>query len=82
MFGPFATVDIVPELHSVSGLIRIVNLGLDTFVRYATARRVYRLTASPFLNLLGLMFEYMSLTANDQFTNNYSVKATKNNGTT
>jgi SAM-dependent methyltransferase len=74
---PFAQVEIVPELHSVSALIRTVNLGFDTFVRYETARRLYRLTFSPALNLLGLLLEKMNLTSNDQFTTNFSVKAVK-----
>jgi SAM-dependent methyltransferase len=74
---PFATLAIVPELYSVGGLIRTVNVGLDTFVRYKGARLAYRLTVCPFLNLLGLGFEKLKLTSNDQFTPNYSVKAVK-----
>jgi SAM-dependent methyltransferase len=74
---PFEEVEIVPELHSVAGLIRTVNLGLDTFVRYNSARRAYRLTICPVLNLLGLGLEGMNLTTNDQFTTNFSVRAVK-----
>jgi SAM-dependent methyltransferase len=77
ILAPFAKVDIVPELHSVGGLIRTVNLALDTFARYEFARKVYRLTASPLLNCLGLALEGMNLTRNDQFTTNYSVMAVK-----
>ena len=74
---PFATVEIIPELHSVAGLVRTVNLGLDAFVRYKTARLVYRLTLSPMLNLLGLALEGLNLTSNDQFATNFSVRAVK-----
>jgi SAM-dependent methyltransferase len=73
----FATVEIVPELYIVGGLVRTVNLGLDTFVRYRNARRVYRLTMCPILNLIGLGLEKLKLTSNDQFTTNYSVRAVK-----
>jgi SAM-dependent methyltransferase len=74
---PFARVDVIPELHSVAGLIRTLNLGLDMFVRYELARSIYRLTVSPMLNCLGLGLERMNLTHNDQFTTNYSVMASK-----
>lgn len=74
---PFASLEIVPELYSVGGLMRTVNQGLDTFVRYKGARWVYRRTVCPPLNLLGLGLEKLRLTSNDQFTPNYSVRAMK-----
>lgn len=77
MLEPFAVVEIVPELHSVAGLIRTLNLGLDTFARYQTARQVYRLSICCMLNLLGWGMERMNLTSNDQFTTNFSVRAVK-----
>ena len=77
LLDQFATVEIVPELSSVGGLIRILNFGLDTFTRYRIARQAYRLTLCPLLNLLGLGLEKLQLTANDQFTTNYSVRAVK-----
>jgi SAM-dependent methyltransferase len=77
MLAPFATVETIPEISSVGGLIRTLNQGMDTFVRYRIARRVYRWTMGPLLNLLGLGFEKLKLTSNDQFTTNFSVKAVK-----
>lgn len=77
LLEPFATVEIVPEMHSIAGLVRTINLGLDTFVRYEAARRAYRMTVCPVLNLLGRGLETMNLGANDLFTTNYSVRATK-----
>jgi hypothetical protein len=77
MWEPFAEVEIVPELYSVGGLLRTINIGLDTFVRYEGARQLYRLTLCPVLNLLGLGLEKLNLTRNDQFTPNYSVRAVK-----
>jgi SAM-dependent methyltransferase len=77
ILAPFERVEIVPELHSLAGLLRTVILGLDSFVRYRSFRYVYRFTLCPFLNLLGFALEGMSLTSNDQFTTNYSVRAVK-----
>jgi SAM-dependent methyltransferase len=77
LMAPFEKVEIVPELHSLSGLIRTVSLGLDTFVRYTSARRIYRWTACPALNVLGFILEKAKLTSNDRFTPNYSVRAAK-----
>ncbi len=77
LLEPFAAVEIVPEMHSVAGLLRTVNLGLDTFVRYDMPRQTYRKTICPVVNLLGLGLESMNLTDNDLFTTNFSVRATK-----
>jgi SAM-dependent methyltransferase len=77
LLSEFAKVEIVPELYSVGSVVRTMNLALDTFVRYETARWVYRRTACPLLNVLGLAVEKLKLTSNDQFTANYSVLAVK-----
>jgi SAM-dependent methyltransferase len=77
MLSPFETVEIVPEVHSVGSVLRTVNLGFDTFVKFAILRQLYQLTACPVLNLVALGLENLKLTSNDQFTTNYSVKAVK-----
>jgi SAM-dependent methyltransferase len=77
MLEPFSTVEIVAELDSLLSMIRTVNLALDTFVRYNSARRVYRLSICPLLNVLGLVVEKLNLTSNDQFAANFSVRAVK-----
>jgi hypothetical protein len=64
-------------LYSVGSVIRTVNLALDTFVRYETARWIYRRTGCPLLNVFGLAVEKLNLTSNDQFTANYSVFAVR-----
>ena len=74
---PFSTVEIVPELDSLCSMIRFTNLALDTFVRYKLARRLYRLSVCPVLNLLGLGSGRLNLTSNSQFTANLSVRAVK-----
>jgi SAM-dependent methyltransferase len=77
MLEPFSTVEIVAELDSLRSMIRTVNLALDTFVRYSSARRIYRLSMCPMLNLLGLGFERLHITSNDRFAANFSVRAVK-----
>ena len=77
MLEPFSTVEIVAELDSLRSIIRTVNLALDTFVRYNSARRVYRLSICPMFNLLGLGIEKLNLTSNDRFAANFSVRAVK-----
>jgi SAM-dependent methyltransferase len=74
---PFEKVEIVPELHSPAGLMRTINVALDTFARHNWARRIYRLTGSPLLNLIGFALEVLQVTSNDQFAPNYSVRAVK-----
>lgn len=77
ILASFVSIEIIPELYSVGGLVRTVNLGLDSFVRYEILRRAYRVSICPLLNLLGSGCEKMKLTTNDQFTTNFSVRAIK-----
>jgi SAM-dependent methyltransferase len=77
MLKSFSEVEIVAELDSLCSMVRTVNLALDTFVRYNSARRIYRHTLCPLLNFLGLGFERLNLTSNDRFAANFSVRAVK-----
>jgi SAM-dependent methyltransferase len=77
MLAPFAQVEIVPELYSVSSVLRTINLATNVFLHYEAARAVFRRTVCPLINVLGLAMEGMRLTTNDQFTANYSVFAVK-----
>jgi SAM-dependent methyltransferase len=77
LLSEFVKVEIIPELYSIGSVVRTVNLALDMFVRYGRARWVYRRTACPLLNALGLGFERLNLTSNDQFAANYSVLAVR-----
>lgn len=79
LLSEFADVEIIPELCNVGSIIWTVNLGLDTVVRYESARWVYRRTACPVLNMLGLAVEKLNPTSNDQFTASYSVLAVRQN---
>jgi SAM-dependent methyltransferase len=77
VLSPFADVQIAAEVSSIGGVARTVNLAMDTFVRYKLARSIYRRTACPLLNLLGLAAEKAHVTSNDQFAANYCVMAKK-----
>lgn len=77
VFSPFADVTVTPEVSSVGGFCRFVNLGLHDFLRLRSLKFVYERTFCPVLNLTGMSLEAAHLTANDQWTGNYSVKAVK-----
>ncbi len=76
----FDQVEIVPEVMSLGGIVRTLNLGMDTYAHFRPVRRVFELTMCPLLNLLGMTVERMKLTKGDQFTPNYSVRARKSDG--
>lgn len=73
----FSTTTITPETLSVGGLLRTINLGVHTFAHFRLLRRMCELTICPCINLIGLGFEKLRVTENDQFAPNYSVIAFK-----
>jgi SAM-dependent methyltransferase len=77
VFSPFSQVTIAPEVSSVGGFCRFVNLGLHDFLQLRSLKFVYERTVCPALNLVGLCLETAQLTTNDQWTGNYSVMAIK-----
>lgn len=77
VLGSFGKVEIIPEVSSLGGFIRSVNVGLNIFVRYDFLRSLLSATVRPLANLIGLGFERINGTKNDQFTPNYSVLAIK-----
>jgi hypothetical protein len=76
LFAPFASVEIVPEVSSFGGVLRSLNLAIETFVMFDALRLLHRLTTCPLINLPG-MLEGLNLSRNDQFSPNYSVRAVK-----
>ena len=77
VLSPFSEVTVVPETTSIGGLVRAVNLGLQSFAYYLVLRKLLGMTICRCLNVAGLALENMNLTSNDQFTPNYSVLAIK-----
>ncbi len=77
IFSVFAELNVVPELSSVGGMLRLYNLALESFAGSRIAKAVIHETAVPCINLIGLGLEALRITSNDQFTPNYSVMAVK-----
>jgi SAM-dependent methyltransferase len=73
----FSRVSLVPELSSIGGTVRTINLAADTLAKYRPLRGLLSVTISPLLNLLGLAIEALEITHNDQFAPNYAVLAVK-----
>lgn len=77
LLNNFTRVEVVAEGSSVIGFFRTVNICLDVFVRYPSARFVYRRALAPLVNLGGALMEQLSRRRNEQFVVNYSVLARK-----
>jgi SAM-dependent methyltransferase len=77
IFESFKDVEIVPELHDMGGLVSNINGGLSMILRPKGIRWVYRWTACPLLNILGLALEKLNLRSTDMLTSNYSIRAVK-----
>jgi SAM-dependent methyltransferase len=72
----FGKVEIVPELFSIGGLVRSLNLAASSFAcKNRTLLKLYAVTACPVMNLLGLAGERLRLSTSDQFAPNFSVRA-------
>ncbi|HZQ70971.1 MAG TPA: class I SAM-dependent methyltransferase [Terriglobales bacterium] len=79
LFSPFSQVEIVPEVYSAGGLLRTLNLALNRFAHFEILRSIHKRITCPLINVAGIALEKISLTRNEQFTANYSVRAFKSN---
>ena len=77
LFTAFSQATITPEVSSVGGFCRLLNLGFHDFLKLQTLKAIYEWTACPVINLPGLALERARLTSNDQWTGNYNVIAVK-----
>jgi SAM-dependent methyltransferase len=77
VLSPFSRIEIVPEVSSIGGLLRLNACALNTLSKYGFVREIVNGTLVPILNLLGLTLEAVALTRNSQFAGNYSVLAQK-----
>ncbi len=77
IFAPFSSLRITPEVRSLGGFCRLINIALHDFLKLPVLRFAYRLTVCPAVNLIGLMLEKASLTLNDRYAGNYNVIALK-----
>jgi SAM-dependent methyltransferase len=77
LLSPFSRVEILPELSSVGSFFRTLNFSLSLFAKYNWLRQALHYTAVPVLNLIGLQFETLVHSQNDQLAANYSALAQK-----
>lgn len=77
LLAGFSQVEVMNEGSSVAGFFRTVNTCFDIFMRYPSARYVYRRSLCPLVNLAGALLEKVSGRRNQQFAANYSVRAEK-----
>jgi len=76
LLASFPEVEIVPEVKSIAGLFRTVNVGLHSLAP-SFLRAALSFTLVPVLNLAGLAMESLVPSRNDAFAVNYSVFARK-----
>lgn len=77
ILASFSSLCITPEVRSLGGFCRLLNIGLHDFLKLPILKFGYRMTLCPILNLLGLTLEKLSLTRNDRWAGNYNVIAVK-----
>jgi SAM-dependent methyltransferase len=77
VLSPFARIEIVAEVTSVGGLLRLNACGFSIFSKYGFLREIVHHTVVPILNLAGLALEGAQVTRNDQVSGNYSALAQK-----
>ena len=77
IFSLFSELRIVPEVFSLGGVCRLMNLGFHDFLKLRALKFAYELSLCPVINLLGLFLEKVRLTSNDKWAGNYTVIAVK-----
>lgn len=77
VLAPFSRIEIVPEVSSIGGTLRLNAASLSIFAKYGFIRQILHHTVVPALNVLGLGLEGAGLSHNDQVTGNYSALAEK-----
>jgi SAM-dependent methyltransferase len=74
---PFSKIEIVPEVTSLGGTLRLNAVAVSIFAKYGFVRQVVHHTVVPVLNLAGLVLESAGVSTNDQVSGNYSALAQK-----
>jgi SAM-dependent methyltransferase len=77
VLAPFSRIEIVPEVTSIGGMLRLNACSLSIFAKYEFIRQILHHTVVPALNVVGLGLEGAGLSHNDQVTGNYSALAQK-----
>jgi hypothetical protein len=74
---PFCKIEIVPEVTSIGGTLRLNATAFSIFAKYGFVRQILHHTVVPVLNLAGLALESAGISTNDQVAGNYSALAQK-----
>ena len=77
VLASFAKTEIVPEVASIGGFLRVTASSLSIFAKYGFVRQVLHHTVVPVLNLLGVALDRPSISHNDQIAGNYCAIAWK-----
>jgi SAM-dependent methyltransferase len=77
VLSSFATSEIVPEVASIGGFLRVTASSLSIFAKYGLVRQVLHHTIVPVLNLVGVALDRPSISRNDQIAGNYCALAQK-----
>ena len=77
LFSQFSQLTITPEVSSLGGFCRLMNLGFHDFLKLQTLKFAYEVSICPLINILGLLFEKARLTSNDKWAGNYNLIAVK-----
>src|SRR5271169_1782288 len=77
VLAAFSRIEIVPEVTSIGGALRLNAASLSIFAKYGFIRQILHHTVVPVLNVVGLCLEGAGISHNDQVTGNYSALAQK-----
>jgi SAM-dependent methyltransferase len=74
---PFSKIEIIPEVTSIGGTLRLNAVAVSIISRYEFVRQIVHHTVVPILNVAGLVLESTGVSTNDQVSGNYSALAQK-----
>jgi hypothetical protein len=77
VLAPFATTEIVPEVASIGGFLRVTASSLSIFAKYGLVRQLLHHTIVPVLNIAGVALDRPGISRNDQVAGNYCALAQK-----
>jgi hypothetical protein len=76
LLSSFSETKVFPEDHSIAGILRSINLFLDTFIRSDRLKRLVTYIVFPIMNLAALLLDRFSF-GRTEFTTGYTYIARK-----
>jgi len=77
VLAPFPSIEVIPEVASVGGFLRVTAASLSIFAKYRSVRWIVHHSIVPVLNLAGVVLDRASVSGNDQIAGNYCALAQK-----